>query len=317
MRYRTLGDSGLRASVVGLGCNSIGSGLDETRTRAIVDAAIEEGVTLFDTAESYGEPAGASEELLGAALAGRRDRVVLATKFGSPGRRPDDGRGEARGAPGGRSYIRRAVEGSLRRLRTDYIDLFQYHVPDGVTPIEETLSALTELVREGKVRYLGSSNVAGWQIAEAAHVARAGGYTPFVSAQVHWSLLDRSAEREVVPAAVHYGVGVLPYFPLAHGLLTGKARRGQEPPAGSRLARLPHLVTPERLERVEALAAWADEHGRSVLEVAIGALAALPGCGSVIAGATGPEQVRANAAAGDWEPTAGELAEITAVAPLG
>ncbi|MCF6468270.1 aldo/keto reductase [Nonomuraea sp. MG754425] len=317
MRYRTLGDSGLRASVVGLGCNSIGSGLDATRTRAIVDAAIEEGVTLFDTAESYGEPAGASEELLGAALAGRRDRVVLATKFGSPGRRPDDGRGEARGAPGGRSYIRRAVEGSLRRLRTDYIDLFQYHVPDGVTPIEETLSALTELVREGKVRYLGSSNVAGWQIAEAAHVARAGGYPPFVSAQVHWSLLDRSAEREVVPAAVHYGVGVLPYFPLAHGLLTGKARRGQEPPAGSRLARLPHLVTPERLERVEALAAWADKHGRSVLEVAIGALAALPGCGSVIAGATGPEQVRANAAAGDWEPTAGELAEITAVAPLG
>ncbi|MEV1001627.1 aldo/keto reductase [Nonomuraea sp. NPDC050202] len=317
MRYRTLGDSGLRTSVVGLGCNSIGKGLDVTRTRALVDAAIEEGVTLFDTAESYGEPAGAGEELLGAALAGRRDKVVLATKFGSPGHRPDDGRGEARGAPGGRSSIRRAVEGSLRRLRTDYLDLYQYHVPDGVTPIEETLSALTELVREGKVRYLGSSNVPGWRIAEAAHLARAGGHAPFVSTQTHWSLLDRGAEREVVPAAAHYGVGVLPYFPLAHGLLTGKVRRGQEPPAGSRLARLPHLVTPEKLDRVEALAAWAGEHGRSVLEVAIGALAALPGCGSVIAGATSPEQIRANAAAGDWEPTAGELAEITALVPLG
>ncbi|WP_344873369.1 aldo/keto reductase [Nonomuraea antimicrobica] len=299
-----------------MGCNSIGAGLDATRTRAMVDAAIEEGVTLFDTAESYGEPAGASEELLGAALAGRREKVVLATKFGGPGHRSDDGRGEARGAPGGRSSIRRAVEGSLRRLRTDYIDLYQYHVPDGVTPIEETLAALTELVREGKVRHIGSSNVAGWQIAEAAQLARADGSASFVSVQTHWSLLERGAEREVVPAAVHHGVGVLPYFPLAHGLLTGKVRRGQEPRPGSRLARLPHLVTPEKLDRVEALASWADKHGRSVLEVAIGALAALPGCGSVIAGATGPEQIRANAAAGDWEPTAEELAEITALVPL-
>ncbi|MEV0829416.1 aldo/keto reductase [Nonomuraea rubra] len=318
MRYRTLGDSGLRTSVVGLGCNAIGARLDKARTTALVDAAIEEGVTLFDTAEAYGEPAGASEELLGAALAGRRDQVVLATKFGGPGHhRPDDGRGEARGAPGGRSSIRRAVEGSLRRLRTDYLDLYQYHVPDGVTPIEETLAALTELVREGKVRYVGSSNLPGWRIAEAAHVARAGGHAPFVATQTHWSLLERGAEREVVPAAVHYGVGVLPYFPLDHGLLTGKVRRGQEPPAGSRLARLPHLVTPEKLDRVEALASWGDRYGRSVLEVAIGALAALPGCGSVIAGATSPEQIRANAAAGDWEPTAGELAEITALVPPG
>ncbi|MEV0388094.1 aldo/keto reductase [Nonomuraea sp. NPDC050643] len=316
MRYRTLGDSDLRTSVVGLGCNSIGTGLDVTRTRAMVDAAIEEGVTLFDTAESYGAPPGASEELLGEVLAGRREQVVLATKFGAPGHRPDDGQGEAHGALGGRSYIRRAVEGSLRRLRTDYIDLFQYHVPDGVTPIEETLSALTDLVREGKVRHIGSSNVAAREIAEAARLARAGGHAAFVSVQTHWSLLDRSAEREVVPAAVRDGLGVLPYFPLAHGLLTGKVRRGQEPPAGSRLARLPHLVTPEKLDRVEALASWAEKHGRSVLEVAIGALAALPGCGSVIAGATGPEQIRANAAAGDWEPTADELAEITALAPL-
>ncbi|MBE1583343.1 aldo/keto reductase [Nonomuraea angiospora] len=306
MRYRTLGDSGLRVSVVGLGCNNIGSRIDVARTREVVDAAIEEGVTLFDTAEAYG----ASEEILGEVLAGRRDQVVLATKFGRPG-----DQGAACGTLGGRSYIRRAVEGSLRRLRTDYIDLYQYHFPDGVTPIEETLEALTELVREGKVRYLGSSNFAGWQIAEAAHVARARGCAPFVSAQNHWSLLERGAEREVVPAARHYGVGVLPYFPLANGLLTGKVRRGQEPPAGSRLAERPHLVTPEKLDRVEALTSWADKHDRSLLDVAIGALAALPGCGSVIAGATSPEQVRANAAAGGWEPTAEELSEITGLVP--
>jgi aryl-alcohol dehydrogenase-like predicted oxidoreductase len=316
MRYRTLGDSGLRVSVVGLGCNTIGARLDVTRTRAVVDAAIEEGVTLFDTAESYGAAPGASEEVLGEVLSGRRDKVVLATKFGSRGNRPDYGQGEAGGAPGGRSYIRRAVEGSLRRLRTDYIDLYQYHFPDGVTPIGETLEAMTELVREGKVRYIGSSNFSGWQIAEAAHVARESGRTSFVSAQNHWSLLDRAAEREVVPAAVHYGVGVLPYFPLAHGLLTGKVRRGQAPPAGSRLAERPHLVTPDKLDRVEALTSWAEEHGRSLLDVAIGALGALPGCGSVIAGATSPEQVRANAAAGDREPAAEELAEITALVPL-
>ncbi|MFG6195460.1 aldo/keto reductase [Nonomuraea sp. JJY05] len=311
MRYRTLGDSGLRVSVVGLGCNNIGSRIDVTRTRQVVDAAIEEGMTLFDTAEAYGAVHGASEEILGEVLAGRRDQVVLATKFGRPG-----DQGAACGTPGGRSYIRRAVEGSLRRLRTDYIDLYQYHFPDGVTPIEETLDALTELVREGKVRYLGSSNFAGWQIAEAAHVARARGAAPFVSAQNHWSLLERGAEREVVPAALHHGVGVLPYFPLAHGLLTGKVRRGQEPPAGSRLAERPHLVTPERLERVETLTSWAEKHDRSLLDVAVGALAALPGCGSVIAGATAPEQVRANAAAGGWEPTAEELAEITGLAPV-
>ncbi|MEU4224790.1 aldo/keto reductase [Nonomuraea sp. NPDC026600] len=316
MRYRTLGDSGLRVSVIGLGCNNIGARIDVTRTRAVVDAAIEEGVTLFDTAESYGAVPGASEEILGEVLASRRDEVVLATKFASQGNRPDYGQGQARGTLGGRSYIRRAVEGSLRRLRTDYIDLYQYHFPDGVTPIEETLDALTELVREGKVRYIGSSNFAGWQIAEAAHVSRERGCAAFVSAQNHWSLLERGAEREVVPAALHYGVGVLPYFPLAHGLLTGKVRRGQEPPAGTRLAERPHLVTPEKLDRVETLRFWADEHDRSLLDVAIGALAALPGCGSVIAGATSPEQIRANAAAGDWEPTALELAEITEPVPL-
>jgi aryl-alcohol dehydrogenase-like predicted oxidoreductase len=316
MRYRTLGHSGLRVSVVGVGCNSIGTRLDIAGTRAVVDAAIEEGITLFDAAESYGTPAGACEELLGEALAGRRDEVLLATKFGGSGsHRPAPMRGEAAGAPGSRGYIRRAVEGSLRRLRTDYIDLYQYHAPDGVTPVEETLAALTELVREGKVRYAGSSNFAAWQIAAAAHVAREGGHVPFVSAQAHWSLLAREAEREVTPAALHYGIGVLPYFPLAHGLLTGKVRRGQGPPRGTRLAELSHLVTPEKLDRVESLAAWADKHGRSLLEVAIGALAALPGCGSVIAGVTSPEHVRANASAA-WQPTPEDLAEITTLAPL-
>ena len=300
MRYRALGTSGPRVSVIGVGCNSIGARVDATQTTAVADAAIEEGVTLFDAAESYGEPEGACEELLGQALAGRRDQVVLATKFGGTGSREN---------------IQRAIAGSLRRLRTDYIDLYQYHVPDGVTPIEETLAALTELVREGKVRYIGSSNVTAWQIAEADRVARQGGYAPFVSTQTQWSLLAREAEREIVPAAERCGIGVLPYFPLAHGLLTGKVRRGQPPPRGTRLAEHPDLVTPARLDIVEALASWADEHGRSLLEVAIAALAALPGCGSVIAGVTSAGHIRANARAAAWLPSPEDIAEISALAP--
>jgi aryl-alcohol dehydrogenase-like predicted oxidoreductase len=310
MRYRSLGSSGLRVSVVGLGCNNFGRKLDLAGTRAVVDAALDAGITLLDTADIYGG-GGASERLLGEVLQHRRDRVVLATKFGHQG--SDMGYGPAAGAKGGRAYIRRAVEASLRRLRTDHIDLYQLHTPDPETPIEETLAALTELVTEGKVRYLGHSNLAGWQLAEAAHVAAAGGYAPFVSAQNQWSLLDREVERELVPAAEHYGVGVLPYFPLANGLLTGKVRRGRELPAGSRIAERSHLVTEQRLDAVEALAAWGDKHDRSLLELAIGGLAALPTCGSVIAGATTAEQVRANAAAGDWEPTADELDELLAL----
>jgi aryl-alcohol dehydrogenase-like predicted oxidoreductase len=310
MRYRSLGSSGLRVSVVGLGCNNFGRKLDLAGTRAVVDAALDAGITLLDTADIYGG-GGASERLLGEVLQHRRDRVVLATKFGHQG--SDMGYGPAAGAKGGRAYIRRAVEASLRRLRTDHIDLYQLHTPDPETPIEETLAALTELVTEGKVRYLGHSNLAGWQLAEAAHVAAAGGYAPFVSAQNQWSLLDREVERELVPAAEHYGVGVLPYFPLANGLLTGKVRRGRELPAGSRIAERSHLVTEQRLDTVEALAAWGDKHDRSLLELAIGGLAALPTCGSVIAGATTAEQVRANAAAGDWEPTAAELDELLAL----
>jgi aryl-alcohol dehydrogenase-like predicted oxidoreductase len=278
----------------------------------VVDAAMDAGITMLDTSDTYGD-GGASEELLGEVLAGRREQVVLATKFGHQGY--DMGYGPAAGAKGGRAYIRRAVEASLRRLRTDYIDLYQLHTPDPVTPVAETLAALTELVTEGKVRYLGNSNYTGWQIADAAHVARAADTAPFISAQNHWSLLEREVEAEVLPAARHFGLGVLPYFPLANGLLTGKVRRGQAPPAGSRLASRPGYVTDDKLDRVEALIAWAAERGRIVLEVAVGALAAQDGCACVIAGATTPEQVKANAAAAEWVPSAEELADLDRIVP--
>jgi aryl-alcohol dehydrogenase-like predicted oxidoreductase len=312
MRYRTLGDSGLLVSVVGLGCNNFGGRLDVSATRAVVDAAIDVGITLFDTAEMYGKDGG-SELALGEVLVGRRDKVVLATKFGH--RRVDMGYGPAAGAKGGRSYIRLAVEKSLRRLRTDYIDLYQLHTPDPLTPIEETIAVLDELVTAGKVRYIGHSNLSGWQIADAAHTAASAGRTPFISAQNHWSLLERAAEAEVVPAAIHFGLGVLPYFPLANGLLTGKVRRGQEVPSGSRLAARAGYVTEEKLDKVEALIAWGAERDVSILEIAIGGLAAQPGCTSVIAGAMSPEQVKANAAAGEWEPEPDELAEIDKIVP--
>jgi aryl-alcohol dehydrogenase-like predicted oxidoreductase len=225
------------------------------------------------------------------------------------------GYGTAAGAKGGRAYIRRAAERSLRRLRTDYLDLYQIHTPDPVTPVEETLAALTELVDEGKVRYIGHSNFTGWQIADAAHLARQTGTAPFISAQNHWSLLERGAEAEVVPAARHFGLGVLPYYPLANGLLTGKVRKGQEPPPGTRLASRKGYLTDDKLDRVEALISWAAERDRTVLEVAVGALAAHPGCSSVIAGATSAEQVKANAAAAGWIPTADDLSDLNRLIP--
>ncbi|GAA0287720.1 aldo/keto reductase [Streptomyces polychromogenes] len=311
MRYLPLGSSGLLVSAVGLGCNNFGARLDLQATRAVVDAALDSGITLLDTADIYGGRGG-SERHLGQVLKGRRDQVVLATKFGYDG--VDMGYGPAAGSRGGRAYIRRAVEESLRRLETDHIDLLQLHSPDPATPVAETLAALGELVAEGKVRYLGHSNLSGWQLAEAAHTARESGTVPFVSAQNEWSLLERSAERELVPAARHYGLGVLPYFPLANGLLTGKIRRGAPVPAGSRLEGRDSYLTEERLDTVEALAAIAEKHGRTVLELAIGWLSAQPGCASVIAGATSPEQVRANAAAGARPLEAELLAEIDAVA---
>jgi aryl-alcohol dehydrogenase-like predicted oxidoreductase len=312
MRYRSLGKSGLMVSVVGLGCNNFGRRLNVEQTGKVVDAAIDVGITLLDTAESYGG-AGRSEEILGEVLAGRRDQVVLATKFGSHG---SDLYGPAAGAKGGRGYIRRAVEHSLRRLRTDYIDLYQIHNPDPATPIEETLAALSELVRAGLVRYIGHSNFSPVMMTEAAAAARDLTAVPFVSAQNHWSLLERHAELEIVPTAVKLGLGVLPYFPLANGLLTGKIRRDAGPAAGTRLAERADYITEAKLDKVEALADWSMHHGRSMLEVAIGGLAALPGCSSVIAGATSAEQVRANAAAGAFVPTEDELAEIDKIMPV-
>jgi len=312
MRYQPLGNSGLLVSVIGLGCNNFGGRIDARQARTVVNAAIDAGITLLDTAEMYGTDGG-SELALGEILDGRRDKVVLATKFGHQA--VDMGYGPAAGAKGGRGYIKLAVENSLRRLRTDYIDLYQLHTPDPLTPIEETISALDELVTAGKVRYLGHSNLTGWQVADAAHKATQAGRTPFISAQNHWSLLERAVEAEVVPAARHFGLGVLPYFPLANGMLTGKVRRGQAPPAGTRIAARSALITDEKLDTVEALIDWGAEHGVSLLEIAIGGLAAQPGCASVIAGATTAEQVAANAAAGDWVPAPEELKQIDKIVP--
>ena len=307
MRYRQLGDSGLSVSVVGLGCNNFGRRIDLEATRAVVDAALDEGVTLFDTSDSYGE----SETFLGEALEGRRDDVILATKFGS---KLADGRlGADWDARNSRRYIRKAVESSLTRLRTDWIDLYQLHFPDGKTPMEETLGALHELVQEGKVRYVGSSNLDSWQIADADWIARTHGFNRFISAQNHYSLLEREVEKSVVPACQRFGLGLLPYFPLANGLLTGKYRRGESAPEGTRLAALPDRLEQESFDVIEALEKYAAERGRTLLDVAIGGLAAKPAVASVIAGATKPEQVRANVAAGTWKPTSQDMWDLAVV----
>ena len=313
MRYRPLGDAGLVVSVVGLGGNNFGRRIDLDGTRAVVDAAIEAGITLVDTADIYGNK-GASETLLGEVLKGRRDELVLATKFGMD---MDGANGPDWGARGSRRYIRLAVEASLVRLQTDWIDLYQYHAPDGITPLAETFAALDELVREGKVRYIGSSNLAAWQVADSDSFARHAGTSRYISAQNGYSLLDRTVERELTPACVAHGVGVLPYFPLANGLLTGKYRRGEAAPAGTRMADRLDTVRDRTFDRVDALEAYAHERGITLLDVAIGGLAAQPAVGSVIAGATRPEQVKANAAAGTWEPTPEDLAALDAIAPRG
>jgi aryl-alcohol dehydrogenase-like predicted oxidoreductase len=314
MRFRPLGDSGLVVSVVGLGANNFGGRItDVERTRAVVDAALDAGINLVDTADIYGGQGG-SETQLGEVLEGRREHVVLATKFGMD---MAGANGPDWGARGSRRYIRRAVEASLARLRTDWIDLYQYHAPDGVTPIEETVDALDELVRDGLVRFVGSSNLAAWQVADAqAHATRVG-RTRFVSAQNHYNLIERQAERELVPACVRHGIGVLPYFPLASGLLTGKYRRGEPAPEGTRLGARVDSVRDRTFDALEQLETFARDRDISLLDVAIGGLAAQPAVGSVIAGATRPEQVRANAAAGAWIPTADDLAAIDAIVPRG
>ncbi|MGN6607461.1 MAG: aldo/keto reductase [Jatrophihabitans sp.] len=308
MDFRRLGHSGLVVSVVGLGTNNLGMKLDMEQSREVVHAALDAGITLFDTADSYGT----SEERLGQLLEGKRDDVVIATKFGSDVRARGLSNGEDWGARGSRRYIRKAVEASLRRLRTDWIDLYQMHRPDPSTPIDETLSALTELVREGKVRYLGSSNFTGWRVADAEWTARTRNLERFVSAQNEYSWLSRTLEADVVPALEHYGVGLLPYFPLASGLLSGKYRRGEAPPEGSRIAAWGREadLTDATFDVVEALDAFAKERGVELLDVAIGGLAGQPTVSSVIAGATSRAQVERNVRAGDWTPTAEDLAQL-------
>jgi aryl-alcohol dehydrogenase-like predicted oxidoreductase len=308
MKFRRLGSSGLVVSVAGLGTNNLGRKLDEAGSREVVHAALDEGITLFDTADVYG----ASEERLGALLEGRRDDVVIATKFGHKVRGTPNDIGEDWDSRAARRYVVRAVEASLRRLRTDWIDLYQLHRPDPATPIEETLSALTDLVRAGKVRYIGSSQFRGWQVAHAEWTARTRGLERFVSAQNQYSLLDRELEADLVPALVEYGIGLLPFFPLANGLLTGKYRRGEPPPQGSRLQvwQRESLLTEEVFDRIEELEAFAASRGVSLLDVAIGGLAAQPAVASVIAGATSREQVHQNVAAAQWVPTAEDLEEL-------
>jgi aryl-alcohol dehydrogenase-like predicted oxidoreductase len=315
VRYRPLGRSGLVVSVVGLGLNNVGRSMDAAATRKTLDAALDTGVTLLDTADVYGSHPGESEEILGEVFGTDRDRFVLATKFGGNMKGVNGPDWDARGS---RRYVRIAVEASLRRLRTDHVDLMQYHKPDGVTPIEETLAALDELVTAGLVRYVGSSNLAGWQVGQADHVATTAGSARFVSAQNEYSLLDRRAEAELVPACEAYGVGLLPFYPLANGLLTGKYTRDEPPVTGTRLGdRRRDVYDAAPWDVVEGLRAYADRRGLSMLDVAIGGLAAQPAVGSVIAGATSADQLRANAAAGEWEPDEDDLAELDQIVTPG
>ncbi len=303
MTYQQLGPSGLTVSTVGLGCNNFGARMADEDVPAVVSAAIDAGITLFDTADVYGN-AGGSEILLGEALGSRRAEVIIATKFGSDMRGAN---GPDWGARGSRRYIRIAVESSLRRLGTDWIDLYQLHEPDPNTPIEETLAALTEIVAEGKVRYIGSSNLAGWEVIDADWASRTSGFEAFISAQNEYSWLNRSIETELVPALEHTGQSLLPYFPLASGLLTGKYHRGQPAPAGSRLARNSVRLDKADFDLIEAIEAYAAERGLSMLQVALGGLAAMPTVGSVIAGATSEAQVKQNVAAGLWVPSGDDL----------
>jgi aryl-alcohol dehydrogenase-like predicted oxidoreductase len=302
MRTRTLGEGGPEVSVVGLGTNNFGGRIDLEQTRAVLEAALDDGITLVDTANIYSQ--GTSEDYIGQVLEGRLDRIVLATKFGM---KMND---EPELPRGSRDYIRWAIEGSLRRLRTETIDVYQMHHPDDTTPIADTLGALDELVQEGKVRFIGSSNFSAAQVEDADVVARERGFTRFVAAQNEYSLVKRAAEDELLPACERLGIGVLPFFPLASGLLTGKYARGVEATEGRLAGR---TIPPEQFDRLDALQQYADERNVSLLEVAIGGLAAMPAIASVIAGATKPEQVHANVKAGEWIPSAEDLAALKAL----
>lgn len=305
MTYLQLGNSGLTVSTVGLGCNNFGSRMPDEEVPNVVSAAIDAGITLFDTADIYGQ--GASETLLGQALGSRRGEVIIATKFGMD---MQGSNGPDWGVRGSRRYIRLAVEASLRRLGTDWIDLYQMHAPDPNTPIEETLAALSELVAEGKVRYLGSSNFTGWQVVDADWTAQTSGYEPFISAQNEYSWLKRGVETELVPALDHTGQSLLPFFPLASGLLTGKYKRGADAPAGTRMVQRPERLAEADFDKIEAIEKFAAERGVTMLQVAIGGLAAMPTVGSVIAGATKVTQIERNVAAGLWVPSGADLDEL-------
>jgi aryl-alcohol dehydrogenase-like predicted oxidoreductase len=308
MQFRNLGRSGLRVSLVGLGCNNFGGRIDDEAAAKVIDAAIEHGITLFDTADIYGEKAG-SERALGQLLGARRKDIVLASKFGM--KMFHGGQG------GSRRYIISAVEESLARLRTDWIDLYQFHTPDPLTPIDETLRALEDLVTQGKVRYVGCSNMPAWQVADAQWTARDLGLGGFASAQDEYSLLKRGAEKDLIPAIAHYGMGLLPYFPLANGALTGKYKRNAPMPEGARLTKLPEragqIFSEENWTTIEALTAFCEARGKTLVELAFSWLAAQPVVSSVIAGATRREQIAANVKAADWALTAQDLTEIDTI----
>ena len=314
MKYRRLGNSGLQVSLAGLGTNNFGMRLDYEQSKSVVDAALDTGINFFDTADIYG--GGRSEEYLGRALGSRREDVLIATKFAMPVGEGPFTRG------GSRHYIEKAVARTLRRLGTDYIDVYQMHQPDLQTPIAETLEALSDLVHRGVVRYIGHSNFTGWQIADADWTARSRGLERFVSAQNEWSLLERKVEAEIMPACREFGLGQLPFFPLASGFLTGKYRRGKDLPAGTRLAawaqampaRIDAITADANFDKLDGLTSFAEERGHTVLELALSWLASDPAVSSVIAGATRPEQIEANVAATlAWELTAEDFAGVNEV----
>jgi aryl-alcohol dehydrogenase-like predicted oxidoreductase len=311
MQIRNLGGSGLRVSAVGLGCNNFGQRTDLETSRKVIHRAIDLGVTLFDTADIYAGMGG-SETVLGIVLGDRRKDIVLATKYSKPMAKDGTKQGASR------RYIMEAVEASLRRLKTDYIDLYQQHDYDPLTPIEESLRALDDLVRQGKVRYIGNSNFPAWRIAEAEHVARAMNVNRFISCQDEYSLVVRDIEKDLLPAAAEYKLGLLPFFPLASGLLTGKYKRGAPPPDDTRFGRAPALkdryVTPRNEEIVEKLQAFAQARGHTMLALAFSWLAARPQVSSVIAGATRVEQIEQNVKAIEWTLSAEDMAEIDKIA---
>ena len=313
MKYKKLGKSDLEVSVVGLGCMMFGSMCDQQQTNDVVDVTIDEGINMFDVADIYGHPPGTAETMVGKALGNRRKDIVLATKFGAQ----SGGHGGSVEGGGTREYIMNAVERSLERLGTDYIDLYQYHFPEVATPIEETLQTLDVLVKQGKVRYIGCSNMDGAQLSEADSVASENNLSEFVSAQNWYSLLHRDIETDLLPVAEKISVGIIPYFPLESGLLTGKYRKGAEDPEGSRLAKWGGAFkTDDKMDTVEAMREYGESIDRSVLELAMGRLTNQPAVATVIAGVTTPEQVRQNAAAGTWELTTDDIAtldQLTAV----